>query len=133
MDAFAIIGYAALAVSSALVIIANRQNAKSKIKDDNIKDLVARVEILEKEREYAREQHLENQKAIAHLEGQLKTYKDIPLQQIADSIKALATTQDAVLKRMNESAKISKHEAETGGMLVKNKGAEPLEIVNVGS
>lgn len=105
--------------------------AKSKIKSENYNDLKERVAILEKDREYAREQHIVNQKSIAHLEGQLKTYKDIPLQRIDQSLHLLTKSNASILETLKSSAKIMKHEADTGGMLVKNKGSAPLEIVEV--
>lgn len=128
MNALAIMGYVALAISSGLVIYANNQSAKSKIKDDNNKDLTARVEILEKEREYAREQHIENQKAIANLEGQLKTYKDIPLQQIATSIEEQAKASKEILNVLRGSAEVAENEAKTGGLLVRNTEKSPLTV-----
>lgn len=124
MDVFTIAGYAVGVVGAVLALT-------SKTKSNNLADLKERVEILEKEREYARTQHIENLKAIANLEGQLKTYKDIPLQQIAESLKALATSQDAVLKQLNDSARISKAEAESGGMLVQNRETTPLSVKDV--
>lgn len=64
----------------------------SRVKTDNLHDLKERVEILEKEREFARLQHLENQKAIANLEGQLASYKEIPLKSIAKSLETISNT-----------------------------------------
>lgn len=77
-----ILSLAAMAVVAFYVV-------RSKVKDENLKDLKERVEILEREREEARTQHLENQKAIANLEGQLQTYKEIPLKSIASSLQVL--------------------------------------------
>lgn len=84
MTAWEIIGYAGYVVGAVIVLA-------SKTKSDNLKDLKERVEILEKERKYADERHLQNQKAISNLEGQLSTYKEIPLKSIADSLTALPT------------------------------------------
>ena len=105
--------------------------AKSKVKGDNYNDLKERVAILEKDREEAREQHLVSQKSIAHLEGQLKTYKDIPLRRIDESLALLASSNASILKTLQTSAQISKREALSGGMLVKNKGSDPLEVIEV--
>lgn len=47
---------------------------------------------LEKYREAEKimaEKHLQNEKAIADLQGQIKVYKELPLQDIAKSLKAL--------------------------------------------
>lgn len=92
-------------VAAALIL------TRSKVRKDNYNDLKERVDILEKEREEARKQHLENQRAIASLEGQLKTYKEIPLKQIADSLAKLADSNaqikdngEAILETLKTSA-----------------------------
>lgn len=124
MEVFTYIGYTVGVIGAALTLA-------SKTKTDNLTDLKQRVEILEKEREYAKQQHLDNQKAIAHLEGQLTTYKDIPLQQIATSLGSLAQYQEKVLMRLDENAQIAKKAAESGGMLVKNVESNPLAVKDV--
>lgn len=88
-------------IGGAILILA------SKVKTDNLSDLKDRVEILEKEREEARKQHIENQKAIANLEGQLSTYKEIPLKQIASSLDKLSTSNDKILTVLEKSAIIA--------------------------
>ena len=93
-------GYTTLLIGAVLIL-------KSKIKTDNLKDLRERVDILEKEREYARTQHIENQKAIANLEGQLKTYKEIPLKKIADSLSELSLSNGQILSVLQNSAIIA--------------------------
>ena len=98
MTAIDVIGYAGYVIGAVVILF-------SKTKSDNIKDLIERVSILEKEREYARNQNLENQKAIANLEGQLNTYKDIPLGSIADSLKSLPTimaSNQKILERLEK-------------------------------
>ncbi len=93
-------GYISL-ISGAILILA------SKVKTNNLNDLKERVEILEKEREYAQAKHLENQKAISNLEGQLQTYKEIPLKSIALSLEALpkiVESNDQILSTLHGSA-----------------------------
>lgn len=114
-------GYIA-AVGGAYMII------KSKVKNENIKDLINRVAILEKERAIAQEQHLENQKAIANLEGQLATYKEIPLKSIAGSLEQLTESNKSILETLKGSAKIIKKEQAEGGLLVQIKKKNPLEV-----
>jgi hypothetical protein len=100
MDVFEIIGYVGY-IAGAVVILT------SKTKNDNLNDLKDRVDILEKDRENARVQHLENQKAIANLEGQLSTYKEIPLKSIAASLESLpllVQSNEEILKTLNKSA-----------------------------
>lgn len=86
---------------------------RSKVKDENLNDLKERVAILEKEREEAREQHIENQKAIANLEGQLKTYKEIPLKQIANSLTELSASNGQILNALQGSALIAATDRDT--------------------
>jgi len=97
-----ILGYASLVGGSILILM-------SKVKTDNLNDLKDRVAILEKEREEARRQHLDNQKAIANLEGQLKTYKEIPLQQISNSLVELSNSNSKILSVLQKSAEIEEN------------------------
>lgn len=87
----------------------------SRVKTENLADLKDRVELLEREREEARKQHIENQKAIANLEGQLASYKEIPLKSIAESLKDITQTvketnssNKKILEVLEESALIAK-------------------------
>lgn len=92
-----IIGYL-VGVAGAITVVF------SKVKTDNLNDLKERVEILEKEREFARQQHIENQKALSNLEGQLSTYKEIPLKSIAKSLDELSKSNGKILSRLEKSA-----------------------------
>jgi len=93
----------------------------SKVKSENLKDLKDRVELLEKERETSKEQHFANQKAISNLEGQLATYKQIPLVSIADSLKEIGTSNRLILARLDRSA-------ENDGVLVHTDPGQPLDV-----
>ncbi len=99
-------GYLALVVGAVLVL-------RSRVKTENLKDLKERVEILEKEREYARTQHIENQKAIANLEGQLATYREIPLKSIAHSLDELSISNGRILKVLDNSSIIAAKDRDT--------------------
>ena len=98
-----IIGYIVGVVGAITVIFSNTRKDNEKIKDANIKDLRERVEILEKERieykqmlvderEQSREQHVQNQKAIAALEKEVAIYKDLQLSSIAETNKQILET-----------------------------------------
>jgi hypothetical protein len=120
MTLIEIIGYIGYVVGAVIIL-------SSKTKTDNIKDLLQRVEILEKERIDAREQHLENQKAISNLEGQLASYKEIPLKSIANSLDILTTSNKEILKVLQDSAVIAKAEAKRA-KVVKTEHDHPLEV-----
>jgi hypothetical protein len=100
MSPLEIIGYAGYVVGAVIILA-------SKTKSDNLKDLKERVEILEKERDYAKAEHLENQRAIKYLEGQLDTYKEIPLKSIAHSLESLPSlvkSNEEILNSIKNSA-----------------------------
>lgn len=112
---------------------------RSKVKNENLKDLQNRVDILEREREetaklHAKErqetqqQHLDNQKAISNLEGQLATYKEIPLKSIAESLEKLTESNDAILGTLKGSADVAQAAQADGGLLVKTKSDNPLLV-----
>ena len=134
-----ITGYVGFVTSAVLILT-------SKVKTSNLNDLKERVEILEKELVYSKQlleterkeansRHVDNQKAIANLEGQLTTYKEIPLKSIASSLEKLAEntrmtekSNGLILKTLKESALIASHAADEGGMFVKTKKANPLSV-----
>ena len=92
-----IAGFGALVAGAVLILM-------SKVKTNNLNDLRDRVAILEQEREEARRQYQENQKAISNLEGQLATYKEIPLKSIAKSLDELSKSNKQILNRLEKSA-----------------------------
>lgn len=49
--------------------------------------------------------HIENEKAIANLQGQLDTLKDIPLQTIAASLESISITNGKILDKLSERIK----------------------------
>lgn len=51
--------------------------------------LEKRLDELSRENRDLHEKHLHNERAIADLQGQIKVYKELPLQDIARSLKAL--------------------------------------------
>lgn len=51
--------------------------------------LEGRIKTMEDENKEQLKKHIENEKAIAALQGQIAVYKELPLQDIAKSLKAL--------------------------------------------
>ena len=100
LDFVSALGYL-VGVAGAVVMIF------SKVKNENLRDLKERVEILEKERAEAQSQHIINQKAISVLEGKLESYKEIPLQAISDSLVKLATSNEQILVTLQATSKIN--------------------------
>lgn len=119
---FSIIGYAVGLAGVALTVF-------SRVKNENLKDLKDRVDILEKEREQARSQHLESQKAISALEGKLEAYKEIPLKFIPEALAQLIKSNALILESLQKSALIAEGDAHDGGLLVQTE--QPLKVKNV--
>lgn len=46
--------------------------------------------------------HLENEKAIARLTGQVEVYKELPLADLARSMQEIANTQQQILKELKK-------------------------------
>lgn len=116
-----VLGYLAGVIGAFILIF-------SRVKNENLKDLQERVKILEAERNLAQQQHLENQKAISNLEGQLATYKEIPLKSIASSLEKLSISNVEILAILQSSAIISQKEKNDGGILVKTRETNPLNV-----
>lgn len=96
-----IIGSVALVAGAVLVIIS--RSTKDTIKQQSVlidaqKD---RLDLLER-------QHIENAKKIGQLEGQLNAYKELPLKQIASSLKSLSENQRSIIDILNKNFDKSK-------------------------
>ena len=99
--------FISIAISSVFLIVSSVLAIRSQLPKQTIqnqKELIEtyekRLKALEDEEKANKKQHLENVKAIADLQGQIKVYKEIPLQQIADSMKELANTNKQILARL---------------------------------
>lgn len=66
-----------------------------------------RLKALEDQSEQDKKQHIENVKAIADLQGQIKVYKEIPLQEIAASMKELSITNKQILAHLPITEKVT--------------------------
>lgn len=100
--------FISIAISSVFLIVSSILAIRSQLPKQTIqnqKELIEtyekRLKALEDQSEQDKKQHIENVKAIADLQGQIKVYKEIPLQQIADSMKELANTNKQILARLH--------------------------------
>jgi len=114
---------AVLVIGGAVAILASR------LKNENLKDLKERVEILEKERNESRGEHITNKEAIANLQGKLDAYKEIPLKFIPEALEQLIKSNNLILQTLQQSAGIVKDEAEQGGLLVHTQEPVPVQPV----
>ena len=79
-----------------------------------------RIAALEEQSKIDHKNHLENIKAIADLQGQIKVYKELPLQQMAKAMqdisegnKAIAESNRQILLSLQSSAMIASEDRST--------------------
>lgn len=88
MDPIAIIGYISLAVGSALALFSRIPKQTITNYEQLSIAQEKRIAALEERSKVDHKNHLENIKAIADLQGQIKVYKELPLQEIAKAIES---------------------------------------------
>lgn len=105
----------AIIISSFFLIVSSVLAIRSQLPKQTIanqKELIdtyeKRLKALEDQAETDKKQHLENVKAIADLQGQIKVYKEIPLQSIADSMKELAATNRQILALLPTATEVTR-------------------------
>lgn len=84
-------------VGAVVFAVFKNQTVKQTIQSqkDLIETLTAQVNEL-------RTLHMENEKAIARLTGQVEVYKELPLADLAKSMKEMAETQGQILKELKK-------------------------------
>jgi uncharacterized membrane-anchored protein YhcB (DUF1043 family) len=87
--------------------------------------LEGRIKAMEDESKEQLKKHIENEKAIADLQGQIKVYKELPLQDIAKSLKALENLP-AEFEKITQSNSKKILDA-VGNIKVQNVGQQNVE------
>jgi len=105
--------FISIAISSVFLIVSSVLAIRSQIPKQTIqnqKELIEtyekRLKALEDEEKANKKQHIENVKAIAELQGQIKVYKELPLQSLADSMKEISATQRLILSALRAPQKV---------------------------
>lgn len=91
-DVTSLVGLAEIAGVVVLAILYIKSKIPKETIDQQTKLIDAlekRITNLESDAKELHAQHVENEKTIADLQGQIKVYKELPLQDIAKSLKAL--------------------------------------------
>jgi uncharacterized protein YoxC len=78
-----------------------------KLLSDNVKALQDQTNILTVELNASKTDRDSLRQAVAHLEGQVASYKEIPLSKIATSLDKLAVSNDQILNTLKSSAVIA--------------------------
>lgn len=118
MDYFAAVGYISLVGSAILVVfsrvpkqtITDQRELINTIQEQRAADKEqadGRIKALEDQHAEDMRNHLENSKAIAELQGQVKIYKELALNDLADSMKKISTSNEAILELLSRSNIIS--------------------------
>ena len=120
MDPIAIIGYISLAVGSILALFSRIPKQTITNYEQLSVAQEKRIAALEEQSKVDHKNHLENIKAIADLQGQIKVYKELPLQEMAkamqdisDGNKAIAESNRQILLSLQRSAMIASEDRST--------------------
>lgn len=120
MDPIAIIGYVSLAVGSILALFSRIPKQTITNYEQLSVAQEKRIAALEEQSKVDHKNHLENIKAIADLQGQIKVYKELPLremakamQDISDGNKAIAESNRQILISLQSSAMIASEDRST--------------------
>ena len=139
MDPISIIGYIALAVGAVLSILSRIPKQTIANQKDLIETYEKRLKALEDQKDEDRKQNIENVKAIADLQGQIKVYKELPLQEMAiamqnisDVNKGIAVSNQKILEILTSSAITLAHETELNTQGT-NRVAEDLKASDLQS
>lgn len=86
----------AIAVIAIAVVYVRSRIPKQTIEEQGklIAALQLRIETMAEENKSLYQKHIDNEKAISDLQGQIKVYKELPLNDIADSLKELRTLKN---------------------------------------
>lgn len=114
MDPVSIIGYASLIIGSILTLFSRIPKQTIQNQKVLIDTYEKRLKALEDQKEEDHKTQLENVKAIADLQGQIKVYKELPLQEMAKAMeeisrvnKTIADSNSEILKTLRSSAVIA--------------------------
>jgi hypothetical protein len=114
MDPVSIIGYISLGLGSLLAIFSRIPKQTIENQKSLIETYEKRLKALEDQKEEDHKTQIENVKAIADLQGQIKVYKELPLQQMAKAMeeisrvnKAIADSNTEILRTLKSSALIA--------------------------
>jgi len=120
MDPIAIIGYISLIVGSILALFSRLPKQTIENYEQLSVAQEKRIAALEDQSKIDHKNHLENIKAIADLQGQIKVYKELPLQEMATAMQkisevneTIARSNEQILKTLNASAVIASEDRST--------------------
>ena len=96
MDPISIIGYASLIIGSILTLFSRIPKQTIQNQKVLIDTYEKRLKALEDQKEEDHKTQLENVKAIADLQGQIKVYKELPLQEMAKAMEEISRVNKAI-------------------------------------
>ena len=122
--AAAIGGYVAAAVGAVLYALSRQP----KVTIENYKELAEsqekRITALEAQAAIDYQNHIDNIKAIADLQGQIKVYKELPLQEMAAAMQDISTVNQGIAR--NNQLILDKLNSQTG-VVVRQKPAKRVK------
>jgi len=97
-------GLAILTFFVGAILVIRSQSLKETIKQNKAlsEQQAILIETYRERLDLLEQQHIENAKQIGQLQGEINAYKKIPLDNIAKSLKQIATTNTEILKMVKE-------------------------------
>lgn len=102
MDPIAIAGFASLVVGSVLTLFSRLPKQTIQNQKDLIDTYEKRLKALEDQKEEDHKTQLQNVRDIADLQGQIKVYKELPLQEMASAMQDISRVNQAIAESNNE-------------------------------
>lgn len=97
-------GYIALVAGSVLALMSRLPKQTIENQSKLIEALNGRILSLENQREEDRQQLFDNQKQMGILQGQVETYRSLPLVKMANDMSQIAATNTEILATLRSSA-----------------------------
>lgn len=96
--AVAIGGYVAAAVGAVLYALSRQPKQTIQNYKELAESQEKRISALEAQATIDRQNHIDNNKAIADLQGQIKVYKELPLQEMAAAMQDISAVNQGIAK-----------------------------------
>lgn len=97
-------GYIALVVGGILAVFSRLPKETIENQAKLITALNGRIEALEADRKEDRQQLFDNQKQMGLLQGQVETYRSLPLVKMAEDMSQIAASNSEILATLRSSA-----------------------------
>ena len=116
--------YAAFIIAGVLYAYSKAPSETIKNYESLVKSFKERIEMLEAQSLIDTQNHLASVKGIADLQGQIKVYKELPLQEMSNALQKISDTNQLILLTLNSSARLLATDTKDAASAVKEVKAD---------